>query len=229
MGAFPGTPYHALIGTNARLEQKVKGWEGVTADTLLEEHLLYAHFSAVSSQGLIIHKWCALFPLKCRTSQNALMTICLTRTATVNQRSQVTPKPILKFAVCVTQKQQYEYAATIMATTSDGKIPAVDTIKSEDVYKDDEEVEVWDKETDVEVAEGIAVRRRGGASKEQSCERKSITDRNHSPTHSTNTFSYTYRIVKRMIAVKAWKSHSRETRRRVLTALWKEPIHPTFP
>jgi hypothetical protein len=49
-----------------------------------------------------------------------------------------------------------------MATTSDGKILAVDTFKSEDVYKEEEEeeeaVEVWDKkETDVEVAEGIAL------------------------------------------------------------------------
>jgi hypothetical protein len=50
---------------------------------------------------------------------------------------------------------------SIMATTSDRKILAVDTFKSEDVYKEEEEeeaVEVWDKkETDVEVAKGIAL------------------------------------------------------------------------
>jgi hypothetical protein len=73
-----------------------------------------------------------------------------------------------------------------MATTCDKKMSTLDTFKLEDVYKDEEEVEIWDKEMDVEVAKGNALDVTPVVcQKEQSCERKSMSARNHSAMHFT--------------------------------------------
>jgi hypothetical protein len=72
-----------------------------------------------------------------------------------------------------------------MATTCDGKISTLDTFKLEDVYKDEEEVEIWDKEMDVEVAKGIALDVTTVVCQKNNRERKSMSAGNNSAMHFT--------------------------------------------